>query len=80
MQQAPQQSVNRHRLGYTEYRFWSPMLGCDAVRLSMYDDHGGEFFMILKDEQWRETRERGVRLIRQAIDAGLRPGEVRVRA
>ena len=33
--------------GYHEYRYWSPTLGGDAVRLSMVDKRGGEFYRII---------------------------------
>lgn len=66
--------------GYSEYRYWSPTLGCDAARISMFDRHGKEFFMILPCEDartYRVARETAVDAIATAIDIGCMPGEVR---
>lgn len=66
--------------GYSEYRFWSPTLGCDAARLSMFDEHGGEFYMIVPCEEgrvYREKRQSSLEIIAAAIGMGLDPGEVR---
>jgi hypothetical protein len=64
-----------------EYRFWSPVLGVEAVRLSIPDDQNREFFMIVPatetGQSWRKARAEALDLICEAIDAGLDPGEVR---
>ncbi|GAC1664512.1 MAG: hypothetical protein PVS3B2_00240 [Candidatus Dormibacteraceae bacterium] len=65
----------------SEHRFWSPVLGEDAVRLSMFDDHGGEFYMVVPERggrEYRQTRLDAVEAIDQAIREGLQPGEVKV--
>lgn len=67
--------------GYSEYRHWSVMLGCDASRLSMFDEHGGEFFMLIPAEDarsYRVARETALDAIATAIAMGCQPGEVRV--
>lgn len=64
-----------------EYRFWSPVLGEDAVRVSMFDDRGGEFFMVVPDRgsrEYRLARFEAAEALDQAINEGLEPGEVRV--
>lgn len=67
---------------YQEYRYWSPILGMDACRLSMCDTHGREFFCIVAADDgkaWRQRRVEWLGYIAEAIDAGLEPGEVRIR-
>lgn len=68
--------------GYSEYRFWSPMLGGDAARISMVDDRGGEFYQIIDAEgrgsTYRARREAAIEVIAQAIEMGLAPGQVMV--
>jgi len=64
-----------------EHHFWSPVLGEDAVRVSMFDDRGGEFFMVVADRgarEYRQARLDAAEAIDQAIREGLEPGEVRV--
>ena len=65
--------------GYVEFRMWSPALGCDAVRLSMANDRGDEYYMVVPYEHgkvWRERKHRLLDLIDSAIEQGLEPGEV----
>lgn len=66
--------------GYSAHRYWSPMLGCDAVRLSMVDDRGGEFFKIIPvdapGQPYRTARDAALDAIENAIAAGAQPGEV----
>ena len=68
-------------LRITEYRSWSPVLGCDTVRVSMFNGRGHEYFMLLPEESgraWREKRIEAAETINLAIRQGLPPGEVRV--
>lgn len=62
-----------------EYFFWSPILGEDAVRFSVFNAHGGEYFAIvpiIAGKKLREEREHwGLRLF-EAIESGKEPGEV----
>ena len=66
---------------YREQHFWSPTLGLDAVRLSIGDGRGGEFFVIVPREdagkRWRERREQLLDALGEAIERGDEPGEVR---
>lgn len=66
--------------GYRENRFWSPMLGCNAARLSMADARGDEYFVIVPTDgtgsQWRARRGETLSVIMDAIDRGDGPGEV----
>lgn len=71
-------NLARHRRT-TEHRYWSVILGCPAVRLSMYDDHGREFWMELPDSNWRDARRKALMHMQEAIDLGLQPGRVVVR-
>lgn len=64
---------------YSEFRFWSPLLGCEAVRLSMVDELGGEFYRIMargSAREWRATREEALDDLAAAIAVGREPGEV----
>lgn len=68
--------------GFREFAFYSPFLDSEAVRLSVYDQRGSEFFMIVPMEDgkaWRKRRDEALGIIGEAIDAGLQPGEVRLR-
>lgn len=65
--------------GYSEFKFWSAMLGCDASRISMCNDRFGEFYMIIPDEggrKYKEARDHALEAIESAISLGLDPGEV----
>lgn len=63
-----------------EYFFWSPLLGEDAVRFSVFDSHGKEFFAIVPlispGMRLRESRQQWAELIHDAMIAGNEPGEV----
>jgi hypothetical protein len=65
---------------YRELRFWSVMLGSHAVRLSMVDARGGEFYRIVSVESpgkaYREMRDLALTAIEGAIARGEEPGEV----
>lgn len=68
------------RYAYKEFSSYSPLLDCEAVRLSVTDAHGGEFFKIIPAQDgksWRLAREKALCQIVDAIDAGDQPGEVR---
>jgi len=68
-------------MSYREYRFWSPVLGCDASRLSMWDERGREFFMILAADDgkaYKARKTQAIEAISFAIDMRLDPGEVRI--
>ena len=67
--------------GYSEFKYWSPELGGYASRVSLWDDHGGEFFMLLacdNTRSYREARETAVEAIATAIAQGCEPGMVRL--
>lgn len=74
---------------FREHRFWSPMLGCDATRLSMTDARGGEFFKIIPVQsgvaldrdgkrvpRYRVDRDAALDAIEDAVASGQEPGEV----
>jgi len=65
---------------YSEHSFWSPMFGAPAVRLSMVDDRGGEFWRVIERDQsakrYREARDLVLDEIEAAISRGAEPGEV----
>jgi hypothetical protein len=67
-------------MNYRSLRFWSPLHGCNAERLSMYDKHGGEFFVIVpmagSSRQNRMDRNKALEAIADAIDNGEQPGLV----
>ncbi len=65
--------------GYQILRFWSPLLGDEAMRLSMVDKQGDEHFMVLpaaRGKAYREAKATALEKIGQAIEAGHQPGEV----
>jgi hypothetical protein len=63
---------------YSEHRHWNVVLGCKAARLSMADDNGREFFMLIPVPQrgWRDARNKALGVIQEAMEMGLQPGEV----
>lgn len=66
----------------TEFTLWSPTLGCDATRISTADSQGQEYFALLpqgEGREWRETRQRALEALQEAVERGLKPGEVRWR-
>jgi len=58
------------------------MMGERAVRLSVADDHGREFFMLVPrptgGRAWRDERDEMLQAIEAAIERGDEPGEVKV--
>ena len=68
--------------GYREFRFYSPDLDANAVRLSLADDQGREYYAIVPvaavGKSWREQREATLSAIDDAIAEGQSPGEVKV--
>lgn len=64
---------------YNCFRYWSPVLGEWAARISKWDKYGGEFYCIIADEKgkaFRKARESAIIMIDEAIKMGLNPGEV----
>jgi hypothetical protein len=67
--------------GYRQFRFWSADLDSEAVRLSMADRQGREYYAIVASatgKGWRARRDAALDAIDGAITAGDEPGEVRV--
>ncbi|TAL03713.1 MAG: hypothetical protein EPO08_03480 [Rhodospirillaceae bacterium] len=68
--------------GYREFRHYSPLMGCEAARLSMVDERGGEFYCIVPVEYparlYRERRDVALDALEAAIMARREPGEVTV--
>jgi hypothetical protein len=64
---------------YRSMYFWSPVTGDYAVRLSMWDRRGGEFYSIVPrvdGKAWEDIRIATLTLIQEAIDEGRDPGIV----
>lgn len=65
---------------FTEFRFYSPVMDCEAVRLSMPGNiPGQEYFRIIPaadGRRYRERRDEALAMIELAIRSGLEPGEV----
>jgi hypothetical protein len=62
---------------YTQYNYWSPILGTNACRLSMRDARGSEFFAIVPrvdGKAWKDIRIATLTMIQEAIDSGNDPG------
>jgi hypothetical protein len=66
--------------GYREIHFFSMELDADAVRLSLADDDGREYYAIVLADVvgrgWRERREAALIAIDDAIAAKMPPGKV----
>lgn len=66
---------------YNDFR-WSPMLGCDAARISMVDAQNQEHFAIIAADVpgsvYRERRRKALEAIEAPIRNGRDPGEVAV--
>ena len=65
--------------GHSEHHYWSPVLGTDAVRISMTNEDGMEYFMIVPDAGgavYRGARDAAILAISTAIAEGDDPGEV----
>ena len=64
-----------------EYFFWSPMLGDEAVRFSVFDNRGKEYFaiaqLIAEGKSLRESRAHWALTIHEAMTSGKEPGDVR---
>lgn len=78
---------------YTEYRFWSPLMGCEAVRISTVGGtpaarfhgeaaRGQEYYAVfaadVSGRVYRERRSRALDMIEEAIARGFPPSEVEV--
>lgn len=65
--------------GYHEFRQYSPLHDCEMIRLSVFDDRGAEYWMLLPagfPRKYRERREHALELIDYAIKKKLEPGQV----
>ncbi len=63
------------------YRFYSAELDADAVRLSIADDRGQEYFAIVEGglgKRWLARRDEAIETIQRAIEAGWPAGLVTV--
>ena len=66
---------------YTEYLFWSVVLGEEAARISIADEERNEYFAIVavgSTKQYRAKREEVLGQLCSAIDLGIAPGEIRI--
>ena len=64
---------------YSAHEFWSPLLGMRAVRLSMADARGGEYWRIiprLDGKRYRTDRDAALDAIEEAMARRREPGEV----
>lgn len=65
----------------SEYRYWSPILGMEALRLSYFNKHGREYFCIVPAEDGkalRELRQKAAERFYDAVESGQDPGEVKL--
>jgi aminoglycoside phosphotransferase len=71
---------------YREFKAWSIVHGMRVARISVFDQAGREFCMIISAEdgvdaqglRYRARRENALDCIEEAMRAGLQPGEIRV--
>jgi hypothetical protein len=62
-----------------EFRFYSGAFDGEGVRLSLFNQHGHEFWRIIpagEGLEYRERRDDALRAIWRAICDGSEPGEV----
>lgn len=67
--------------GYSEFFHYSVIHDKDMVRLSLFDERGREFFMMVpahEGKSYRERRTEALETIQSAMAAHLEPGQVRV--
>lgn len=65
---------------YREFRYYSPTLGGEASRLSMFNGAGSEFWITLRTltgKAWRDLKADAVSKIADTIEEGGEPGEIR---
>jgi hypothetical protein len=65
----------------SEFFYWSPVLGADAARISMANEDGAEYFVIIEKVdgvQWRNDKQEAIEALQRAIDEEREPGEVSV--
>lgn len=68
-------------MSFHEFRGYSAIHDREMIRLSVADNRGSEFWMLLpaRDAKpWRERRTEALDNIEFAIAQGLEPGEVKV--
>ncbi len=66
---------------YREFRQYSAIHDCEMVRLSVADERGSEFWMLIPGavgKSWRERKAEALDNIEAAMAQGCEPGEVRV--
>jgi hypothetical protein len=66
---------------FSEFEYYSPIHDANVARVSVADNNGREFWMIVeRDEKgYRERRHEAIDACAEAIEAGCAPGEVRIR-
>lgn len=65
---------------FSEHHYWSIFHDANVARISVPNERGGEFFVIVKTDGkgYRARRQAAVELCLEAIEAGCDPGEVRL--
>lgn len=66
-------------LNYREYKYWSVITGGMVSRISVFDEHGAEYYMIVHiatKRSYRQDRETALLAIADAMRLGYDPGEV----
>jgi hypothetical protein len=60
---------------------WSVIHNCNTTRVSMVDEHGQEYFTIIRNfggKAYRKAKEEALDALEDAIRAELPPGEVQL--
>jgi hypothetical protein len=73
--------MNEVTIRLREYRFWSAILGGDALRISYYNSRGHEYFCIVPAESGqalRDLRQRAAERFYDAVSSEQDPGEVKL--
>ena len=67
-------------MSYRLFRHWNVTLGCDAVRISVQDAHGGEHWALVPQDAGRrvnrERREPALEQLYEHADRGYDLGQV----
>ena len=68
---------------YHEFRSYSPIHDCEVGRISVFNERGSEFYMLVPVEsprKYRHARQAALDAIQEAMDRHLEPGQVKISA
>lgn len=68
---------------YSEYHSWNVVFGGEAVRISVANERGEEFYCLLpfsEGREFRALRKKALDVLGEAIESGMQAGEIRWRS